>query len=53
MVEREWQVTESSSQQSLLGSRSAAGTHPIGREPAVGKKAYSKWKYIKQTDLLY
>lgn len=47
MVRREWQVTESSSQQSLLGSRPAAGTHPIGREPVVGKKAYSKVEIYK------
>ena len=41
-LEEHGQVTESSSQQSLLGSRPVAGTHAIGLEPVVGKKAYSK-----------
>lgn len=40
-LEEHGQVTESSNQQSLLGSRPVAGTYPIGLEPVVGKKAYS------------
>ena len=40
-LEEHGQVTESSSQQSLLGARPGAGTYPTGLEPVVGKKAYS------------